>query len=403
MGLTGNLNTVSFPDVLQLLSTGKKTGILSIATGSRKKEIAFREGNIIYANSVHSNEDLLGNLLLKRGRISKKDLERAIVLHKQTGRALGATLIDMQLFDKAEIAECLQMQIEEIVYNLFSWPDGEFDFFENKTPQNAPFLVNLSTMNIIMEGTRRIDEWLEIQKVLPPNDVLLRAKAAPKVNSDEISLSLDEFKILSTINGERALPDLIVASPIGEFPTCRALYKLIVSGLVEGAGKVAPDEVGADQNEEEIILGLIFHLYNACFLKIRGVIETIVGVGNPNYSRFISSFRRGLLVFFPGCDLNSESGPSLEKFIEEARRIPDSVRMHRLLTMLEDMLHEQLEYIYVQLGQGPFQDALGRVKKEISEPLALRRELVKKYRLDENFYDSIRKAERTIKMISGES
>ncbi|MEE9441209.1 MAG: DUF4388 domain-containing protein [candidate division Zixibacteria bacterium] len=403
MGLTGNLKTVSFSDVLQLLSTGKKTGVLTVMTGSRKKEIAFSEGNIIYASSVNANEDLLGNLLLKRGKINKKDLERAIALHKSSGRALGATLIDMQLFDKDEVSECLQMQIEEIVYNLFSWVEGDFSFAEGESPQNASFLVNLSTMNIIMEGTRRIDEWLEIQKVLPPNNILLRVRLIPKVNSDEITLSLDEFKILTLISGERTLPEIIEASPIGEFPTCRALYRLILNSLVEGAGKTANDNIGPDEDEEEIILGIIFRLYNTCFLRTRKVIEEVVGTTNPGYNKFISSFRQGLLVFFPGCDINTESGPSLERFLQEVKKIPEKVRMHRLLSMLEDMLHEQLEYIFMQFGHGAFRNAVGKVKKEISEPLAMRRELVKKFRLDDNFYYSIRKAERTIKMISGDS
>ncbi len=401
MGLIGNLKTVSFPDVLQLLSTGKKTGILSITSGSRKKEIAFREGNIIYATSVNTNEDLLGNLLLKRGKISKNDLERAITLHKQTGRALGATLIDMNLFAKEEVADCLRMQIEEIVYNLFSWGEGDFSFAEGETPRKVRMFVNLATMNVIMEGTRRIDEWLEIQKVLPPNDVLLRVKLTMGAKSDEISLSLDEFKILTFINGERTLPELIEASPIGEFPTCRALYKMIVAGLVEGAGKAAKDAIGTDEDVEEVILGIVFKLYNACFLRTRRVVESLVGGNNPSFAQFTAGFRKGVLIFFPGCDVNSESGPSFEKFLEEVRKIPDSVRLHRILVMLEDMLHEQLQYIYMHFGQGPYRDAVGMVKKEISEPLAVRRELVKKYQLDENFYDSIRKAERTIKMVSG--
>ncbi|MCK5124974.1 MAG: DUF4388 domain-containing protein [candidate division Zixibacteria bacterium] len=403
MGLTGNLKTVSFSDVLQLLSTGKKTGILTMAADSRKKEIAFKEGNIIFASSVNSNEDLLGSLLLKRGQISKKDLERAIALHKSSGRALGATLIDMQLFDKQEVAECLRMQIEEIVYNLFSWVEGEFSFAEGVSPDNAPFTVNLSTMNIILEGTRRIDEWMEIQKVLPPNDILLRVRISPKLNSEEITLSLDEFKILTLINGERTMPEIIEASPIGEFPTCRGLYRLIVNSLVENAGKSERDQIRQDEDEEEIILGIIFKLYNSCFLKTRKIIEGVVGNTNPGYNSFISSFRRGVLVFFPGADITDDSGPSFEKFIEEVKKIPEAVRMHRLLAMLEDMLSEQLEYIFVRLGKRPFRDAIGGVKKEISEPLAMRRELVKKYRLDENFYDSIKKAERTIRIMSGES
>jgi hypothetical protein len=403
MGLTGNLKTVSFPDVLQLLATGKKSGVLTLSVGSRKKEIAFKDGNITYASSINATEDLLGNLLLKRGKISKKDLERAITLHKQTGRALGATLVDMQLFEKEEVADCLKMQIEEIVYNLFSWNEGEFAFAEGKAPQGAQFFVNLSTMNIVMEGTRRVDEWTEIQKVLPPNDVILRVKLLPKINVDEITLSIDEFKILSIVNGERVLPEIITASPIGEFPTCRAMYRLIVGGLVEGAGKKAQDNIGPDEDEEEVILGIVFRLYNSCFLKIRTVIETTVGASNPSYQRFISSFRRGVLVFFPGCDLNSETGPSFEKFMAEVRKIPESVRMHRVLAMLEDMLHEQIEFIFIQFGAGPVRDAISHVKKEISEPLALRRELVKKYYLDENFFDSIRKAERTIKTLTGAS
>ena len=142
MSLSGNLKTVAFPDILQLLSTGKKSGVLECSTATRQKEVAFKDGNIVFASSVNSSEDLLGNMLLKRGKISKSDLERAIKLHKQTGRQLGTTLIDMGLFEKAEITDCLKLQIEEIVYNLFSWQTGDFCFHEGDSPKNAPFLVS---------------------------------------------------------------------------------------------------------------------------------------------------------------------------------------------------------------------------------------------------------------------
>ena len=107
MSLSGNLKTVSFPDILQLLATGKKSGILECKTTSRQKEVAFKNGNIIFASAVNSSEDLLGNTLLKRGKISKTDLERAITLHKQTGRQLGTTLIDMNLFQERKFGPVL--------------------------------------------------------------------------------------------------------------------------------------------------------------------------------------------------------------------------------------------------------------------------------------------------------
>jgi len=401
MSLSGNLKTVSFPDILQLLATGKKTGILECKTTSRQKEVAFKDGNIVYASSVNTAEDLLGNMLLKRGKISKSDLERAIKLHQQTGRQLGTTLIDMGLFDKNEIGQCLKLQIEEIVYNLFSWQEGDFVFHEGAAPKNAPFLVELATMNVIMEGTRRIDEWLEIQKVLPKDDVLLQISKAPKVNREELTISMDEFRLLGIINGERTLPDLINLSPVGEFVTCRALYRLIVNGLVEVAGHKKEAEETEKEDEEEIVLRIIFQLYSNSFYRIRRRVQEILGENNTRYPVFASQFRNGITNFFPGVDPTSDLMPSFDKFLTAARSLPLPIRYHHLMSSLEKMLSEQLLYVYRLLGVGAFRDTVTRVKMEIAEPLASRRELVKRYLLEEEFYGSIKKADKAVKLLRG--
>ena len=399
MSLSGNLKTVSFPDILQLLATGKKTGLLELKTATRQKEVAFKGGNIIYASSINSSEDLLGNLLLKRGKISKVDLERAITMHKQTGRQLGTTLIDMNLFDKSEIGECLKLQIEEIVYNLFSWGDGDFIFHEGTSPKTAPFQVELNTMNVIMEGTRRIDEWLEIQKVLPPDDVLLAIVKSPKINREEIVLSLDEFKVLSLINGERTLPDLINLSPMGEFVTSRAVYRLVINKLIEVVGKRA--EETEEEDEEEVVLSLIFHLYNHCFHRIRSLFETKLGEENTRFSALAAQYRGGLMNYFPGADPNSDLMPSFEKFVTAVRGIPAPIRFQKLMMQLEQMLTEQLEHVFQLLGVGAFREAVTSVKKEISEPLAVRRELVKRYGIEDTFYRTLKRADKVVKMVRG--
>ncbi len=401
MSLTGNLKTVSFPDILQLLATGKKTGLLQIVTGTRQKEVAFRDGNVMYASSINSSEDLLGNLLLKRGKISKADLDRAISLHKQTGRQLGTTLVDLNLFEKEEIVECLKLQIEEIVYNLFSWQEGDFKFAEGVTPKKMPFAIELNTMNIIMEGTRRIDEWVEIQKVLPPDDIMLKLSLTPKTKKDEVTLSLDEFRLISLINGERTLPELIDLSPMGEFPTCRAIYKMIVGGLVQGAGKKVVKEEAPKENDEEIVLSILFALYNNCFYRIRTMIEEIVGDQNPMFSRYLSGFRNGFLVYFPGFDPGVDLSPSFDKFYGEIQKIPEAVRMHTVMSALENMLGNQLEYVFYFLGVGMYRQAVTKVRKEASEPLALKRELVKKYQIDENLFNSVKKSDRTVRLVKG--
>ncbi len=405
MSLAGNLKTISFADILQLLSAGKKTGVLQIGDANRSKAVAFREGVIIFASSLNSSEDMLGALLLKRGQLSKDDLERAIVLHKQSGRPLGETLVDMKVFTNDDVAECLKMQIEEIVYNLFSWPEGEFDFKDGEAPKDAPFLLELPTMSVIMEGMRRIDEWVEIQKVIPKDDVLMRMVNMPQTDSEAISLTIDEFCLLPLINGERTTPQVIDMSPIGEFPSYRALYKLIVSGYVEGAGMATNVSVTGMENEEEVVLGIIFQLYNNCFYKIRQVVDEVFGKGSVPSAKFgkyaTSPDYASIASYFPGFEFGADGSPAFDRFYAAVVKIPAPIRLHSLMSSLETMLTDQLELVFRFVGSQQYRNAVSRVKKEISEPLAARRELVKRYQIDENFYTALHRAERIVKSAIG--
>lgn len=401
MSLSGNLKTVSFPDILQLLATGKKTGILECRTSTRQKEVAFRDGNIIHASSVNSSEDLLGQMLLRRGRISKGDLDRAIALHKQTGRQMGTTLMDMNLFDKEEVTECLKLQIEETVYNLFSWRDGDFYFHEGKLPKHAPFQIELATASVIMEGTRRIDEWLEIQKVLPPDEAILSMVKSPRTNREELTISLDEFRLLSIIDGQRTVHELLELSPMGEFVTCRALYRLIVNNLIEVSGKKEVAEDALQEDEEEVVLAIIFHLYSRCFNQIRKRVAQLLGEQNFKFANFASQYRSGILFYFPGVDMNSEMLPPFDKFLAAVNEIPENIRFYTLMSSLERMLAEQLVFTYQLLGEGTFRETISGVKKEISEPLSTRRDVMRRFNLEDSFYGALKRAEKVIKMVRG--
>ena len=128
MSFAGNLKTISFPDILQLIGTGKKTGQLLATHASQRKELFFRNGNLISASSSNTEEDMIGNLLLRKGKITKTDLQKAVSLQKQSGRRIGAIMLELGLLNKAELTQYLKTQVEEIVYNLFSWSEGEFSF-----------------------------------------------------------------------------------------------------------------------------------------------------------------------------------------------------------------------------------------------------------------------------------
>jgi hypothetical protein len=261
-------------------------------------------------------------------------------------------------------------------------------------------MIELSTMNVIMEGTRRIDEWIEIQKVIPPDNVLLALAKSPKVSKEDITVSLEEYRVMALINGERTLPDLINISPMGEFVTCRSVYRLIVGNLIEVVGR-REDSPEEKEDEEELVLSIVFHLYNNCFFRVRSLVDEVLGENNSLFGDYVSQYRTGVFTFFPGVDPASDLCPSFDKFLTTVRTIPAEVRLHKLMSGLESMLSEQLEYVFQLLGVSLYREAAVQVKKEISEPLAVRRELVKRFGIDDSFYKTMKRADKVVKMVRG--
>ncbi len=122
---------------------------------------------------------------------------------------------------------------------------------------------------------------------------------------------------------------------------------------------------------------------------------------NNKFNSFVAQYRNSIFGYFPGVDPSSDIAPKVEKFIEAIHALPKENRYHKLMSGLEAMLSEQLEFVFQLLGDGVYHHAVSKVKKEIAEPISFRRELVKRYAIDENFYKSIKRADKVVKMVRG--
>src|SRR5215207_4230384 len=121
MAIRGSLKEASLPDVLQLLSMGKKTGSLSVTHRSNFGYIYFDQGRISYA-SIVNRRDRLGDVLVKGGLITREQLEQAIEAQsKARDRRLGDLLVEKGLIAREELHRLIRVQIEEAVYFLFTW------------------------------------------------------------------------------------------------------------------------------------------------------------------------------------------------------------------------------------------------------------------------------------------
>ncbi|HVE77601.1 MAG TPA: DUF4388 domain-containing protein, partial [Gemmatimonadaceae bacterium] len=170
MAIEGPLRELGIHDVFQLLDLSRKTGALRVTSALRDNEgtVYFRGGRVIHA-SIRSNPHLLGGVLLRSGKVSEGDLERARAMQKagQHGR-MGEILVSIGAITPKELERQVRMQIEAVVFELMSWREGFFSF-EEQSVDDAPAeaMINISTESLLMEGARRIDEWSRIADKVP--------------------------------------------------------------------------------------------------------------------------------------------------------------------------------------------------------------------------------------------
>ena len=157
----GNLKDCSLPRILIELNRGRETGTLSIATSLFTKKIYMREGNVIFASSTFE-DDRLGEMLIKAGKITMEQYDKSVELLKSTGRRQGAILVELGYITPKDLFWGVKYQVKEIIYSLFQLGEGDYEFVENIPPDEV-ITLKLSTNHLIYEGVIKINNLTKIR------------------------------------------------------------------------------------------------------------------------------------------------------------------------------------------------------------------------------------------------
>ncbi|MDX2184470.1 MAG: DUF4388 domain-containing protein [Gemmatimonadaceae bacterium] len=282
MAIKGSLREASLPDVLQLLSMGKKTGCLSVSHKNNFGYIYFDKGRISFA-AIVNRRDRLGDILVKSGVITHEQLEETIALQsKSRDMRLGDLLVERGLLSREALHQQITVQIEEAVYFLFTWTQGTFSFEADVLPDLQDFLVSINPESLLLEGARRVDEWSVIEKKIPSFDVVFeldRAKLALANNE----LSAEQKAIAQLIDGRRDVAEIVEESGMIEFDVGKAMYGLLTAGFLHRVGKTKPqqsDPQSEQKLQEHRNLGIAFYrtaMYDEALREFRRVHELRVG------------------------------------------------------------------------------------------------------------------------------
>lgn len=173
---SGSLSQFKIIDIVRLLTSEGKTGVLNLQRGKEKGEIYVIKGALVHA-------------ICKDG--------------------VG----------------------EEAVFVMLTWVDGTFNFTQNVMSEEKT--IEKNTLALLEEKIKQLEEWQQIKEIIPSQDIVFRlsSKRAP----DEVKLKHDSWSVLSQIDGKKTVADISNELKMGEYDIARNLYGLFSSGLIEVA------------------------------------------------------------------------------------------------------------------------------------------------------------------------
>ena len=284
MAIKGSLKEASMPDVLQLLSMGKKTGCLAVTHRGAFGYIYFADGRISHA-SIVNRPDRLGDLMVKSGLITEEQLHAAIDAQKaHRDKRLGEVLVELGHITRDTLHAQVRFQIEEAVYQLFTWNEGTFTFETGVRPDPQELLVSITPESLLLEGARRVDEWSVIEQKISSFDIVFEADWH-KLRATEAELTAEQRTVLQHLDGKNDIAHVADAAGLAEFEVGKALFGLLTAGLIHQTGTTArkPTQVQVARLDEHRNLGVAFYrsgMYDESLREFRRVVEI-----NPEDSR----------------------------------------------------------------------------------------------------------------------
>jgi hypothetical protein len=169
--MTGKIEEVPLPDLLQLFQTSKKNGML-VVRNQHEGRIYMRQGKVFYA-VIDQNHDL------------------------------GP---------------------QKSFFRIITWEQGDFELVA--ADQNE-FMVELeeSTEALLMEGLRQLDEMRRIQGDLPPGTSALQI--ALPLEPPLRDLSAEQLDLIQLVLNHGTMQGVLDKSPLSDLEVCQGLAMLL--------------------------------------------------------------------------------------------------------------------------------------------------------------------------------
>jgi hypothetical protein len=157
-------------------------------------------------------------------------------------KRLGQILVAQGLITDAEVLKILKIRTLDIIYDLFIWKEGHFEF-SDEGPLPSDFTrIDVEANRVIMEGARRADELARYRTLIPSDRTVMELGTGW---TSSLGLGKATRELFFFLEKRMSVAEICYNMHSSSFEVYAQLYDLIQKGLARVNGELpeVPDPV----------------------------------------------------------------------------------------------------------------------------------------------------------------
>ena len=202
------------------------SGSLRLSHGKQKAVVYFRDGAVVYAASNSRNHRLF-SILLHLKKIDQKTLSQYSNITNDT--ELAVALEENKVFTREELDEFTTAQVESIIVDALSWPNGEWHFSPLARVRND-LVCRTDVFKVLIDYARCMPSQVVYQRFKSVQEAFYRDPSPPKTSA---VLQAHEKFALEAFNGSPlTIEELRPVCNLPESALIQSLYVLWLGGML---------------------------------------------------------------------------------------------------------------------------------------------------------------------------
>ncbi|GEM_PF-3548105 len=227
--------TISEGQVRTLVTHASEEGLSGIlAFKNSHKEISLLlEAGKLSLHRVNGQKAVrIGEILVDRGHISSRDLLQALEAQKTSRRRLGEILVEMDLVSEEEVERAVDMQVEEEIFELFAWEEGEYTFQPEARGEDSLSETILDIGALVERSIVSLEEWKQItREIRDDREIFILEREGRDAFLASLTDGMDR-EVLTLLTGEKDVGDIVDELLLPRFKVYRILGRYLKSGKI---------------------------------------------------------------------------------------------------------------------------------------------------------------------------